>query len=136
MGQALRAALPVPVHADDEGLLAAVGVGQQDDDVLERVGRGPRPIGSWVRLVEEVDKGVDGRRAGRVDDLGGRHTGVIDRLKGCLLYTSDAADERSSVDLGGRRIIKKKNVVDDTGCSMDKSKEEVMLGCSNASSKT
>ena len=30
-------------------------------------------------------------------------------LETCLLYTSDAADERSSVDLGGRRIIKKKN---------------------------
>src|SRR5678815_2416510 len=29
-------------------------------------------------------------------------------LSSCLLYTSDAADERSSVDLGGRRIIKKK----------------------------
>src|SRR5678809_1473273 len=27
----------------------------------------------------------------------------------CLLYTSDAADERSSVDLGGRRIIKKQS---------------------------
>ena len=27
----------------------------------------------------------------------------------CLLYTSDAADERSSVDLGGRRILTKKN---------------------------
>ena len=26
----------------------------------------------------------------------------------CLLYTSDAADERSSVDLGGSRIIKQK----------------------------
>ena len=26
----------------------------------------------------------------------------------CLLYTSDAADERSRVDFGGRRIIKKK----------------------------
>src|SRR5678815_2522924 len=26
-------------------------------------------------------------------------------LGSCLLYTSDAADERSSVDLGGRRII-------------------------------
>ena len=25
----------------------------------------------------------------------------------CLLYTSDAADDRISVDLGGRRIIKK-----------------------------
>mgnify|MGYP003381680928 CR=1 FL=1 len=41
-------------------------------------------------------------------------TGVVnvaDPLGGswyCLLYTSDAADERSSVDLGGRRIIKKK----------------------------
>ena len=38
---------------------------------------------------------------------------VVDRIRTagventCLLYTSDAADERSSVDLGGRRIIKK-----------------------------
>eukprot|EP00658_Telonema_sp_P-2_P044612 TRINITY_DN32501_c0_g1_i1.p1 TRINITY_DN32501_c0_g1~~TRINITY_DN32501_c0_g1_i1.p1 ORF type:complete len:155 (-),score=27.40 TRINITY_DN32501_c0_g1_i1:37-501(-) len=30
-------------------------------------------------------------------------------LTGCLLYTSDAADEEDSVDLGCRRIIKKKN---------------------------
>ena len=35
---------------------------------------------------------------------------VLDNIaRICLLYTSDAADERSSVDLGGRRIIKKKN---------------------------
>ena len=33
----------------------------------------------------------------------------------CLLYTSDAADERSSVDLGGRRIIKKKKNVEKIG---------------------
>ena len=32
-----------------------------------------------------------------------------DQFDSCLLYTSDAADERSSVDLGGRRIIKKKS---------------------------
>ena len=32
------------------------------------------------------------------------------RNNACLLYTSDAADERSSVDLGGRRIIKKKKI--------------------------
>ena len=41
-----------------------------------------------------------------------RHTVSVDVIapgKPCLLYTSDAADERSSVDLGGRRIIKKKN---------------------------
>src|SRR5665648_885007 len=30
------------------------------------------------------------------------------RYTACLLYTSDAADEEDSVDLGGRRIIKKK----------------------------
>ena len=34
--------------------------------------------------------------------------GFITDIALCLLYTSDAADERSSVDLGGRRIIKKK----------------------------
>eukprot|EP00658_Telonema_sp_P-2_P013972 TRINITY_DN15297_c0_g1_i6.p1 TRINITY_DN15297_c0_g1~~TRINITY_DN15297_c0_g1_i6.p1 ORF type:complete len:328 (+),score=42.03 TRINITY_DN15297_c0_g1_i6:229-1212(+) len=35
---------------------------------------------------------------------------TLDRAlpKNCLLYTSDAADEEDSVDLGGRRIIKKK----------------------------
>ena len=36
----------------------------------------------------------------------------------CLLYTSDAADERSSVDLGGRRIIKKKNTESSAGRPM------------------
>ena len=41
-------------------------------------------------------------------DLGAHLVGP--RLGACLLYTSDAADERSSVDLGGRRIIKKKNL--------------------------
>ncbi|GAB5821125.1 hypothetical protein JMUB7540_28330 [Staphylococcus aureus] len=30
-------------------------------------------------------------------------------FKICLLYTSDAADDTPCVDLGGRRIIKKKN---------------------------
>ena len=30
-----------------------------------------------------------------------------EQIKGCLLYTSDAADDMQCVDLGGRRIIKK-----------------------------
>ena len=42
------------------------------------------------------------RETAEVSGACGRCVGV------CLLYTSDAADERSSVDLGGRRIIKKK----------------------------
>ena len=41
------------------------------------------------------------------------HAGLLagfGSFRNCLLYTSDAADERSSVDLGGRRIIKKKKL--------------------------
>ena len=43
-------------------------------------------------------------------DLNVRRANVerLDQITACLLYTSDAADERSSVDLGGRRILKKK----------------------------
>ena len=37
---------------------------------------------------------------------------------GCLLYTSDAADDLLCVDLGGRRIIKnKKNTTQHTACT-------------------
>ena len=43
--------------------------------------------------------------AGGLDHLYGQ-TEVVDVT--CLLYTSDAADDLLCVDLGGRRIIKKK----------------------------
>ena len=33
---------------------------------------------------------------------------IYDQYENCLLYTSDAADDLLCVDLGGRRIIKKK----------------------------
>ena len=64
--------------------------------------------------IRDRDEGVQGRVAHVVDTQSVRVAllrrddaeAVLDR---CLLYTSDAADERSSVDLGGRRIIKKKN---------------------------
>ena len=43
--------------------------------------------------------------------LVGRHHDAVAPLRpACLLYTSDAAGERSSGELGGRRIIKKKNI--------------------------
>ena len=44
--------------------------------------------------------------------------------KDCLLYTSDAADERSSVDLGGRRIIKKKTLANLQGHRTTKLKKK------------
>mgnify|MGYP003381631773 CR=1 FL=1 len=54
-------------------------------------------------------------RIGAPDDRHGQQRQVFPAAvagpfphRACLLYTSDAADERSSVDLGGRRILKKK----------------------------
>ena len=34
---------------------------------------------------------------------------VLEQEGGCLLYTSDAADDLPCVDLGGSRLIKKKH---------------------------
>ena len=42
-----------------------------------------------------------------VNNLADGGSSVI-TIIGCLLYTSDAADDTPCVDLGGRRIIKKK----------------------------
>ena len=53
-------------------------------------------------------------RAAVVDALGQARESFHDAID-CLLYTSDAADERSSVDLGGRRIIKKKKNLENRG---------------------
>ena len=59
-----------------------------------------------------ADRAPGGRRREAAQPVAGRLHRTEGRGRGlhrpCLLYTSDAADERSSVDLGGRRIIKKK----------------------------
>src|SRR5678816_4488521 len=68
----------------------------------------------WVERADHIryrGLGINGETIERV--ARGFHARVVqhecDHLEGrlytCLLYTSDAADERSSVDLGGRRII-------------------------------
>ena len=44
---------------------------------------------------------------GRGGSAGDRDATLL-LLRHCLLYTSDAADDLLCVDLGGRRIIKKK----------------------------
>ena len=63
--------------------------------IIDHPERAAPPIGSFLgRCVQDQCHVVEGEP----------------RLcSSCLLYTSDAADERSSVDLGGRRIIKKKH---------------------------
>ena len=42
-------------------------------------------------------------------------TPFFQRDNSCLLYTSDAADEEDSVDLGGRRLIKQKKKEEERG---------------------
>ena len=79
-------------------------------DVYKRQNQHPAHFISG-RVADDVDVG---RRQGQHREAPvscDRCPVFVDRraLVGCcLLYTSDAADERSSVDLGGRRIIKKK----------------------------
>ena len=49
-----------------------------------------------------------GKRKVGILPAAGAAFGALLLAGGCLLYTSDAADELDGVDLGGRRIIKKK----------------------------
>ena len=66
----------------------------------------------YKRQPGDDDHRREGKRQFRQTRADGGHHAQRDptgRLGTCLLYTSDAADERSSVDLGGRRIIKKNN---------------------------
>ena len=65
-----------------------------------------------LRAVLQEDLHVAGVRGVAVEDQWGQGA-APGLLSDCLLYTSDAADERSSVDLGGRRIIKKKKKTQD-----------------------
>ncbi len=48
------------------------------------------------------------KKRGGVAKKGKAGGGLLLARKACLLHTSDAADDRLCVDLGGRRIIKKK----------------------------
>eukprot|EP00658_Telonema_sp_P-2_P007528 TRINITY_DN12808_c0_g1_i2.p1 TRINITY_DN12808_c0_g1~~TRINITY_DN12808_c0_g1_i2.p1 ORF type:complete len:301 (-),score=48.79 TRINITY_DN12808_c0_g1_i2:13-789(-) len=69
-------------------------------------------MGCWNDY--RLDLGTAPTRPALISDYIPMWAGVLDgasqaeQLRVCLLYTSDAADEEDSVDLGGRRIIKKK----------------------------
>src|SRR5678815_6149588 len=71
-------------------------------------------IGPWELRVDEYP-GLPGKEPGMSVAVGAKAPDftlpnqdrepvtLSEQVKNCLLYTSDAADERSSVDLGGRR---------------------------------
>src|SRR5450756_3102863 len=70
----------------------------------------PELIGGSADLAPSNKTYIKGYESVRKGDFSGRniHFGVREHGMGCLLYTSDAADDLLCVDLGGRRIIKKK----------------------------
>ena len=80
-------------------------------DVYKRQVQGK---GRMAAAVIELDALPDSVRPAAEDNhfraVAGRRFVIrlIAAIEVCLLYTSDAADERSSVELGGRRIIQKK----------------------------
>src|SRR5678815_2055169 len=110
-------------HSMEEGGwdLASVDMeGLKDSKATFVFGQMNEPPGARARValsgltVAEYFRDGDGQGKGRdilffVDNIfrftqaGSEVSALLGR---CLLYTSDAADERSSVDLGGRRIIK------------------------------
>mgnify|MGYP003381629679 CR=1 FL=1 len=82
---------------------------QAEDGIRDRVRS--RGLGDVYKRQGEGGRGDDGEVGAEPAPERPRRRGQRVRFTqpgGCLLYTSDAADERSSGDLGGRRIIKKK----------------------------
>src|SRR5450756_1399298 len=87
----------VEIAAQDAKVAATAGL---DHLLVHRGGlAGPSSFTHSVSQREEIV-----RTRARIDELGSQP----DHLPPCLLYTSDAADDLLCVDLGGRRIIKKK----------------------------
>ena len=89
---------------EDDGL----NVRQRIETIFSREGFGSIPVDDlrgrmrWWGLYTQRRPGIDGGQTAKLS------ADELDDSYFCLLYTSDAADERSSVDLGGRRIINKK----------------------------
>ena len=92
--------------------LSASGVVFQAEDGIRDLVRS-RGLGDVYK--RQVSGGVIAKRPSTPSGMPSRSASPRHGLgrpasSACLLYTSDAADERSSVDLGGRRTIKKKKV--------------------------
>ena len=83
---------------------------------VHRGHRQDRTFATLLQLEAAARAALDADAAAQAEvhvDVGLAQLGVVrviggDQRPRCLLYTSDAADERSSGDVGGRRVIKKK----------------------------
>eukprot|EP00656_Telonema_subtile_P018822 TRINITY_DN20219_c0_g1_i3.p1 TRINITY_DN20219_c0_g1~~TRINITY_DN20219_c0_g1_i3.p1 ORF type:complete len:160 (+),score=22.77 TRINITY_DN20219_c0_g1_i3:242-721(+) len=121
----LRAAFPAALLIPGEATAGScgrlpTGVEGTDDEFAVAVGNGRVELSDGRAFEgEEIPIQIAGRdvdhtrirpEAQVVDSTEGA-VGRSRAVRSCLLYTSDAADEEDSVDLGGRRIIKKKKKI-------------------------
>ena len=93
------------------------GLEQEDEELkvyAKKVSKDNPIYADITEVIDHIDHVVKLAGIDHVG-IGSDYDGVGDSLpvglkdvSTCLLYTSDAADEEDSVDLGGRRIIKKK----------------------------
>src|SRR5665811_2470143 len=78
-----------------------------DGDLGRHLHQDPAPVVGEIDLrLPALAEEAAGPDDGLHDDDG--HFRPVGPPHHCLLYTSDAADDLTRVDLGGRRIIKKK----------------------------
>ena len=91
----VRMHIPVPVAMREHTVVEGVAVLEARELVEQRAAE--------RRIEETVDRDMAERL--RVAEIARE---LVAPRKHCLLYTSDAADDLLCVDLGGRRIIKKK----------------------------
>ena len=84
-------------------------------EVIEVIDAGITDIGENYfqesrAMIEAIGKKATWHFIGHIQKNKVKHiVPLFDMIQTCLLYTSDAADDLLCVDLGGRRIIKKKN---------------------------
>src|SRR5678816_4713931 len=99
-GRRFRDARPIALELGlDVPVIAHNGALTKHAETLETVAVLPLPLAAAQHAIKV------GRAAGADPLVSDDHEGLGVLIYDCLLYTSDAADERSSVDLGGRRII-------------------------------
>ena len=96
--------LSVPPEEVAEYMLKSVGETVSEDEIIATTkglfglfkSQALSPIEGTIEAISDVTGQVILRKSPNTPNT-------------CLLYTSDAADDTPCVDLGGRRIIKKKN---------------------------
>src|SRR5678816_4898540 len=99
---------PLTVFSEDEQLFRDAVAAFANDEVRSRVQAMERASKLDPELLPKYfDLGLMGIEVPeQYGGAGGTLAMVaiaVEEISNCLLYTSDAADERSSVDLGGRR---------------------------------